>query len=187
MIEHYSIVIHPQDQVVELFRSLKNQLKKKVGSFASCHSAAHITILEFEGNEEQLKYTIEKLTRIARREVSFDTVFNKIVSSEQSKCIFALPDKNGKEHFRTLFSRIRKEIKGNGKKSNAHLSIGRELKAEQLKKSRKLFSDLKFDFYCDTIAIRKFNKNIKQFEIIKVLSLSGKHPVKRYQQLSFDF
>jgi 2'-5' RNA ligase len=185
MLKHYSIVIHPQNPIIELFKSFKNKLYKKIGTYGSCNSIAHITILEFEATEEELKFIIEKLERITLKEISFDAVFDKVIYSDLSKAIFVLPNKIGNEFFKKLLVKIRKQIKGDHNKSNAHLTIGRKLKPEQLKKSKDIFPDVKFDFHCNQIAIRRLNKDIGQFEVLKTFPFSGK--LDNTEQLSFGF
>lgn len=112
------------------------------------------------------------------------TVFS---SSESSKAIFILPNKIGDEIFKKLLTKIRKQIKEDGNKSNAHLTIGRKLKPEQLKKSEDIFHDIKFDFHCNKIALRRLNEDIRQFEIIQIFPFHGKSCKETTEQLFFEF
>lgn len=185
MLNHYSIVIHPQDSIIELFKSYKRKLYNKIGSYGSCNSIAHITIVEFDATDEELEYVIEKLIRITHKEICFDAVFDKVICSDKSKSIFVLPCKSGNEIFKELLRNIRQKITGYSNTSNAHLTIGRKLKPEQLEKSQDLFPDVEFNFFCNRIALRKLNKTIKQFEIIQIFPLSGKP--NNTQQLSLIF
>jgi 2'-5' RNA ligase len=160
-------------------------LYKKIGTYGSCNSIAHITILEFDATEQELKFIIEKLERITMREISFDAVFDKVIYSDSSKAIFILPNKSGNEFLKKLLAKIRKQIKSDYNKSNAHLTIGRKLKSEQLKKSKDIFPDVKFDFHCNQLALRILNKDIGQFEVLKIFPFSGKP--NNTEQLSFVF
>ena len=168
----YSIVIHPKDPIIKLFRSFKNKLYNKIGVYGSCDSVAHITISEFKATDQELKYIIEKLRIIAQNEECFDTIFDKVIYSDRSKSIIILPCEQGNENFKKLLRNVRQKIKGYNSKSNAHLTIGRKLTHDQLLKSMDLFSDVRFDFHCNQIALRKFNQNIRQFEIIQIFPLS---------------
>jgi len=185
MIKHYSIVIHPQNSIIELFKTLKSKLFVKIGTYGSYNSIAHITILEFDATEEELRFIIEKLERIALREISFDAVFDKVICSDLSKAIFILPNKSGNEFFKKLLVKVRKQIKGDKNKYNAHLTIGRKLKPEQVKKSKGIFQNVKFDFHCNQLALRILNKDIGQFEVLKTFPFSGKPD--NTEQLSFGF
>jgi len=185
VLNHYSIVIHPQDPIIELFNSLKSKLLTKIGTYGSCHSTAHITILEYEATEEESKFIIEKLEKITFTEIPFDALFDQVIYSDSSKAIFVLPDKSGNVFFKKLLAKIRKQIKGDSNKSGAHLTIGRKLNHEQLKKSKDIFNDIKFDFHCNQIAVRRLNKDIGQFEVVKIFPFSGKPD--NTEQLSFGF
>ncbi|WP_027380075.1 hypothetical protein [Chryseobacterium daeguense] len=185
MLKTYSIVIHPQDSIIELFKTFKSKLYDTIGTYGSCNSIAHITILEFEATDEELKYIIEKLIMITQKQVSFNTIFDKVICSDSSKSIIVLPCKSGNEIFKKLLRNVRQKINGYNNKSNAHLTIGRKLKPEQLIKSKDLFRDVKFDFHCNQIAVRRFSPSIGQFEIIQKFPFYGKPD--NIQQLSFGF
>ena len=170
MLNHYSIVIHPEDHIIELFKSYKDTLFSKIGKFGSRNSIAHITILEFSATEKELKTIIEKLIKIVRIENHFDAIFDKVV---YSKNLFVSPDKDGNEHFKKLLVNVRTSIKGEKNKSDAHLTIGRNLKPDQIQNSIELFSNVKFNFHCDQIALRRFNENIGQYEILQLFPFSS--------------
>lgn len=181
MLNRYSIIIHPEDSIIELFKSYKDTLFSKIGWFGSRNSIAHITILEFEAAEIELPDVIEKLVKIGQKESSFDAVFDKVI---YSKTIFVSPNAQGKESFKKLFKNIRQKLNGENDKSSAHLTIGRKLSPEQIENSKDLFSDVHFNFHCCQVALRKFNENIKQYEIIEIIPLSGEHPKEEIVQLS---
>lgn len=181
MLNRYSIIIHPEDSIIELFKSYKDTLFSKIGRFGSRNSAAHITILEFEATEKELPNIIEILLKIAQKESSFDVVFDKVI---YSKTIFISPDKDGNACFKTFLKNVRQKIKGSKNTSGAHLTIGRELKPEQVENSQDLFHNVNFSFHCCQIALRKFNENIGQYEILQLFPFSGEHPKEEVMQLS---
>lgn len=185
MLNHYSIVIHPQDSIIELFKTFKSKLFDTIGTYGSRNSIAHITILEFEATEQKAKFVIEKLIKITQKEICFDTLFDTVIYSDFSKAVFVLPDKKGNEHFKKLLKNVRQKIKGNKNKSNAHLTIGRKLSLEQIENSIGLFPDVKFDFHCNQVALRKFNDNKGQFEIVEIFPFLSKPNDSK--QLPFDF
>lgn len=180
----YSVVIHLPENIIHLFREFKNQLYKESGKYSSCNSVAHITVVEFEATDDQLNKIRLKLIKIANEEKSFDAVFDRVICSEKSLSAFALPDKNSKEDFKKLLKKIRTELKIKGR-NDAHISIGRKLSTDKIEISRRLFSNVYFDFHCNMIALRKFDNEIKQFEIVHIFPLSGHGNSEK--QLSLDF
>ncbi|MCX8524225.1 2'-5' RNA ligase family protein [Chryseobacterium formosus] len=187
MLNYYSIVIHPQDSIIELFKTYKGILFNKIGSFGSRNSIAHITILEFAATDEELKFVIEKLIKITQKETCFDALFDTVMCSSSSKAIFVLPDKAGNEHFKKLLKNIRQKIRGKKNTSNAHLTIGRRLSPKQLENSNELITNVNFHFHCNQIALRKFNDTTEQYDIIRIFPLLEKSNYNLEQQASFDF
>lgn len=187
MLHHYSIVIHPHENIIELFKSYKATLFNTIGDFGSRNSLAHITILEFVASEQGVKFIIEKLTKITQKETSFDSVFDTVICSDISKSIFVLPNKNGNEYFKKLLKNVRQKFNGNKNTSKAHLTIGRKLSHEQIEKSKNLFQNTTFDFHCNQLALRKLNLEIKQFEIMHIFPFNGKPNQGRFEQMTLDW
>jgi hypothetical protein len=52
------------------------------------------------------------------------------------------------------------------KSDNPHLSIARRLKPENLTKANRMFTSIDLDFVCDSVVLRQFDENIKQFFVI---------------------
>ncbi|MCD9856014.1 hypothetical protein LUD75_14905 [Epilithonimonas sp. JDS] len=111
-----------------------------------------------------------KCIRIAREQKIFAAEFDKVICSGQNS--FFLPDDKSKVDFERLIKKIRLEVEGHVK-SNAHISIGRRLSAQQIEISRKIFSDETLKFDCNRIALRKLNDKIKQFEIVEIFPFLG--------------
>lgn len=173
MLEKYSIVIHPSDAIIELFKGFKKELRSKTGRFGSVKSLAHITIVEFETTEKEFKKISKRIKILANTEVGFIAIFDTVISSYQSACTFVLPQEKSKVNFNELFRRVRIAvgIQNLKKSAPAHISIGRELSVKQLQISKQLFSKVRFDFHCNQIAMRKHNGN--QYDIIELLAFSG--------------
>ena len=182
MLHRYSIIIHPNENIIELFKSYKEILFDTIGDFGSRNSLPHITILEFDATENELKSVIGKLVKITESEVSFRSVFNQVV---YSTTVLVLPNRN--EHFKKLLDKVRNRIKGEKNKSNAHLTIGRNLKPEQIEKSQNLFPSINFEFECNQLALRKLNPEIKQFEIMHIFPFNGKPNQGRFEQMTLDW
>lgn len=184
ILHRYSIVIHPDHPIIKRFKSYKDTLFHKVGMYGSRDSKAHITILEFKATERESRSIVEKIIKIAQSECSFYAVFNKVIYSQT---LFVSPDKVGNEHFKRLLERVRARIKGINNRSEAHLTIGRELKPHQIENSIGLFPDVNFNFHCKQFALRKLDRSAGEFEIIQTFPFLGETPAKKGEQLSFDF
>lgn len=168
---YYSLVILPPINVIANVKELKLRLYTESGKgYSSRKSDAHITIQEFYATENQLKKIILKLIKIAREEKSFAALFDEVFCYEQTA--FFSPNVNSKNNLEKFIIKLRLEVKG-PIKSNAHISIGRELSSEQLEISKNIFSNEKLDFLCDRIALRKYNDKIKQFEVVHIFPFLG--------------
>lgn len=181
MLNRYSVVIHPNVSIINRFKLYKNTLFSKIGNYGSRDSMAHITILEFDATEKELENIIKKLYKIVQEEISFDAIFNQVIYSQT---ILVLPDNDGNEYFKKLLETVRARIKGIQNNSIAHLTIGRNLKPEQVANLQNLFHDANFNFHCNQLALRKFNDNIKQYEIVQIFPFSGNDSKKEIMQLS---
>lgn len=60
----YSIAIIPPEPVIELIKSMKEQLAKEIGSFHGKNSVGHITICEFKANEATLEIVKNRLIKL---------------------------------------------------------------------------------------------------------------------------
>lgn len=168
----YSIVIHPSLEVRTILKKLKDILADKVGWYSSRNSEGHITIIEFEAFDSELKAAIDYVKSFCYSEKHFNVSFNKIVSSYSSKCVVVLPDKASGKGLNGLLQRFRKGFKGVNIifGSSAHMSIGRKLKYEQIDLVENIFPEIDLNFKCDKIAVRKFSgeqyKVIYEFEFL---------------------
>ena len=183
-VQPYSIVILPSEEIIKFIGNLKLSLyTESEQDYGSRNSMAHITVREFEATDHQLRRTILKLCKIAREQEIFKTKFDQVICSDQSRSAFASPDIDSHQYFKKLMKKIRTEIAGKAN-SDAHISIGRQLSTEQLEISREIFSNVKLDFQCTRIALRKFNHKMKQFEIVKIFPFLNEPDSE--QQLTLD-
>ena len=65
----------------------------------------------------------------------------------------------------------------------AHISIGRKLHPEDIEIAQDLFEEVSLNFLCEKIAIRKFNDEKGQYEVIYEFCFLGNPP--KQGQLSF--
>ncbi len=172
--QKYSIAFIPDHLTISLIKSYKDFLASKIGSYKSKNSMAHITIKEFFATDKELEFTINQLKRCCQ---SFDSVqvqclnFN---SYETNKTIFIEPDLNSKQNLIPLMKKIQKNttLKSNHFSSDPHISIGRGIiKFEEA--LAVLNFPLNIHFEINSVYIRKFNPNIKQYEIYKTIPFLG--------------
>ena len=58
------------------------------------------------------------------------------------------------------------QIQDMKKSDNPHLSIARRLSPENLIKANQLFTEIDLNFVCDSVVLRQFDENVKQFFVI---------------------
>jgi hypothetical protein len=63
------------------------------------------------------------------------------------------------------------------KSSDPHMSIARRLTPEKLVVANSLFPSITLNFLCDHVVIRKFNTEIKQFEVTDAFQFNGNTPL----------
>ena len=67
----------------------------------------------------------------------------------------------------------------NHKSSEPHISIGRQLSAEQLKEAYNMFQEINLNFTCEGITIRVFNPERKQYDVLETIPFKGEiSPIK---------
>jgi len=185
----YSIIFHPLAQTIEDVMNFKNHLTSEAGDYPSQNSLAHITIAGFEATENQLTGVKEYLKKFVENVVPFATLFNQLSCSAFSKCAVFLPSFEFTDRINNITKNVRNIIPVTkmSKISPPHVSIGRDLSEEQLTIALQLFADKNFKFDCCQLALRKFDPNTGQYEIIQTFPFLGETPAKKGEQLSFDF
>ena len=171
----YSIVIQPSDSVITEVKQMKELLASKIGWYNSKNSLAHITVNEFERDERELETLISKLTEITKyfkeqevQFIHFDTFPNG--------AFFLAPDEDSKSYLKKIMASVHQKFPYPVKiKSNEpHISVGRRIQPEKMGIAKNLFSENQnINFTCDTIALRVFNEERKQFDIIATFSFLG--------------
>lgn len=171
----YSIVIQPSDSVIAEVKQMKELLAKQIGWYNSKNSLAHITINEFEREEKELEKIKAKLSEITRyfkpEKVQF-TYFDTFPNG----AFFLKPNENSRQYLKEVMSLVhQKFIYPTKIKSNEpHISIGRRIQPENIEIAKNLFSENpNINFICNTIALRVFNEERKQFDIISTFPFLG--------------
>lgn len=168
MQNRYSLVISPPENIIALVKTMKESLAKEIGWYNSKNSLAHITINEFMATENEIESIKQQLFHIcdslAPKSVSlnsFDTFPNG--------AFFIAADEDSKKELQKIMKHVNQSFRTKTifKNNEPHLSIARRLNPEKIAAAYRLFSEeIQLNFVCDSIALRLFNPNIKQFEII---------------------
>jgi len=172
----YSIAICPPSVVVDHVRVMKNLLKEQIKWFASCRSEAHITINTLEATDEELQRWKNYLVIFCKNESPFEIHLTRFDFNSTGAFIMR-PDEASGNHLLEMMKKFHesKPLHAVSESTDAHLSIARRLKPEQLQTVKTLYEnqhpDLKFS--CDNIAIRKFNPQIRQYEIESRCGFAG--------------
>lgn len=171
----YSVVIHPSDAFIDEVKQMKALLASKIGWYNSKNSLAHLTLNEFERDESELKTIITKLTKIATylnpQEVCFDSF-----ATFPNGAFFLAPDAHSLVYLKKLLAAFHQKFPYpiQFKSSEPHISIGRRISPEKIAVAKALFAqNPPIRFTCNTIALRVFNTERKQFDICATFPLLG--------------
>ena len=166
--EKYSIVFQPSNDLILFVAEMKNKLRDKIQWYQSVNSKAHITICEFLADENELvlaKFYIFKFCKGTRKSVVAFTHLDHFPHT-----LYIAPDKNASQFMKSTMRRFNKSfpIPKDKVSDNPHLTIGRGLSESKIEAAYGLFGNdaVGFNFNCSGIFLRKFNAEIKQFDII---------------------
>lgn len=164
----YSLVIHPPEDILLLVKSMKEELFNEIDWFNSVNSVGHITICEFKATQKGLENIKKQIAKICDTLPPVKVHLNEFGSFPKNGAFFIAPDNDSKKNLKPIMKRFHKSLLiPNMKKSdNPHLSIARRLEPENLAVANRMFSEIDLHFLCDSVVLREFDKNIKQFFVI---------------------
>ena len=174
MAPRYSVIIHPPESVINEVRILKQKLQDRIGWYPSCNSLAHITFNLFSGHETTLAHWEEYVASFVKPLHAFTACFNR-TGSFNNGAFFLAPRKVTHETLTFIMKNFLRPASSHlyGKSVNPHISIGRQLKPEQLILARELIKEIHLEFTCDNLTIRKFNAERGQYDIYKHFPWGG--------------
>lgn len=175
MLNTYSVVIHPSKNVIDEVKVMKELLASKIGWFNSKNSLAHITINEFEAPTSELANIKKHLQNITQYLKAEEVLFNKL-DTFPNGAFFLGAEENSKLYLKETMQNIHQSFtyKTAIKSTEPHISIGRKITPENIKIAYTLFTTPSLFFLCDRIALRVFNTNRKQFDIVEEFIFEGK-------------
>lgn len=162
----YSLVIHPPEAILDLVKSMKEQLASKVGWFHSKNSVGHITICEFRATDVAIEMIKNKISKLCETLTPVEVYLNEL-GSFPNGAFFIAPDNDSKNNLKHIMKQFHKllRIPNMIKSDNPHLSIARKLTSKNLAQANHLFTSINLNFVCDSVVLRQFDENIKQFFI----------------------
>ncbi|MFV7235662.1 MULTISPECIES: 2'-5' RNA ligase family protein [Flavobacterium] len=174
MEKDYSVAIYPSEAIISLVKSMKEQLAKEVGWFHSKNSVGHITICEFKATDTEIEIIKNQLDRLCDTLQPVEVTLNGF-GSYPNGAFFISPNAVSKNSLKPIMKRIQESLRVRNMKKNddPHLSIARRLTPENLERAKALFTTIDVDFLCDSIVLRKFDENIKQFVVIDTFKFNN--------------
>lgn len=169
----------PDAQTIELLKEIKLNLNAQIGWFNSKNSLAHFTIFEFlEEDQNEVKFC-NQLQRIASEIEPFDMICNEVDSftNRDTYAFYIKPNEISFVYMQNLMKQILKDVtlvKKDHLTTTPHLTIGRNLTKSQLKIAQKMIQDIDLSFAINNLTLRKFNQQLKQYEVYKDFPLLGK-------------
>lgn len=170
----YSLILQPSPEVVAEVTLLKNQLAVAIGWYNSKNALAHITINEFETASVELEKIKKHITSIADFLKAKEVHFNRF-DTFPNGAFFLAPDDNSKVHLKQTMQEVHQAFayKIALKSTEPHISIGRKISPENILVAKNLFDTPNLFFLCDRLALRVFNSERKQFDIVEEFVFQG--------------
>ena len=182
----YSVVFHPSETVIEAVKDLKEQLSTKIGWFPSKNSLAHITICEFDYEDETYENIKSRIANYCLYQNPFKVTFNDF-ENYTNVAFFIAPNTESKNKMSDIMKEILKQIQFpvSHKSTEPHISIGRQLTESQLKIAYSLFDSVDLNFICEGITIRIFNPDRKQYDVLETIPFLSEMETEKKQLTLF--
>lgn len=167
MIDKYSIVFQPNENLVELVRAMKLELAEEIGWYNSKNSLAHISIVEFKAQASEVPRIHNQITRCAKRFKPV-TIYFQSLNTYPNGALYLEVDTPAKVTLKEYSHQLINEFQINllEKSIDPHLSIARKLDQEKIQKAIELFNTPNITSEISSLALRKLNPIKKQYDII---------------------
>jgi 2'-5' RNA ligase len=182
----YSLVIHPPEAILALVKSMKEELASKVGWFHSKNSVGHITICEFRATDAAIETIKNQISKLCDTLTPVEVYLNEL-GSFPNGAFFIAPDNDSKNNLKHIMKQFHKSLRIQNmlKSDNPHLSIARKLSPENLVQANHLFTSIDLNFVCDSVVLRQFDENIKQFFVTDAFEFKDNPQPKSIQGTLF--
>lgn len=158
MTNRYAVIIQAPVNVVAEVQALKHQLQQAIGSLSSANTPAHITFNMFSGGLLTLQRWEEYIVAFAQQLVQSALSFEEVIGFSNGALVI-LPN----QETRTLLTNCiqsfykHRPVPGYGKSKVPHISIVRQLNAEQMQVAKTLIAKVPLQFAFDNLSIRRFD------------------------------
>lgn len=168
---HYTVVIIPSEPVIAAVKAIKLRLLEAIGWYPSVHSLAHITFNLFSGGELTLLNWKRYVEQFATQSLPFTCCLDR-TGHFNNGAFFLAPNETSKPELVAMMKAFHQSAPkgGFGKSVNPHVSIGRKLSTDQLQIAKELTGEVNLQFYCDNLAIRKFDPQQGQYILLEQMN-----------------
>ena len=155
-LSEYTLDLVPEGEVSDFVKQQKEKLKKAVDWYSSANSDPHISVCYFSLESSGIEAL--DFRSYFNQIKSFHVVLNNTGTFPGT--FYLAPDFESSEKIRNLFSELAGKypsLKLKNSSAHPHMTIGKKLKPQQIKKAEEIFSGMPIDisFRCDNIALRK--------------------------------
>jgi 2'-5' RNA ligase len=170
VVHKYNIAICPPVEVVAEVKRLKLLLKERIGWYSSSNAEAHVTFDVFECDDWLIKNWYTLLHQFSGIQESQTVQFNFISAFQSSHTVFIAPSEESELYIKQLFAGYRQVVgdKGQLTEISPHITIGKGLRQQQFEQAVELLKtqQVSLSFVCDNIALRRFDEQRKQYEVL---------------------
>jgi 2'-5' RNA ligase len=181
----YSIVIRPTANIINKVKEMKNMLRQAIGGFFnSVNSEAHITLFEFHAYETDYPMLLEEFKKVVEGLHPLSIEFEGFSHFPTNGAFFIQPTRESSIDIVERSTAFKKECNSKLLKKftegwmelygKPHMSIGRKLQPEWISIAYSIFDNFEAKFQCESLTIRRFNENRRQFDVIEELPMLGK-------------
>ena len=160
----FLLAVMPSQEISNCVKEWKQLLGKEIGRFGSDNSLAHITIMGFNADSNQLSNWINKISIFCSNQPYQNIGFDGFAQFG-SYAYYVKPDNSSEKYLNNLIRNIHNDFGFKIKRVKSHMTIARKLDVIKIEKASKLFENHKtdFKFLCDGFTLRKFNETNKQY------------------------
>ncbi|SFU54198.1 2'-5' RNA ligase [Pustulibacterium marinum] len=170
--QQYSIAFIPNDTIIAYVKALKLQLGETIGWFSSKNAMAHITIGEMQVSHEALQHIHTIIEHISNDIRPFEIILEHLQTFENSGTLYLSIDAVAKDKLEEIMQIFHQRFTLQGSDKNPHMTIGRKLTPEQLAKGMDILHVSPKTFLLDSVSLRKFDPEVKQYEVIHTYSFT---------------
>ncbi|HLN95528.1 MAG TPA: 2'-5' RNA ligase family protein [Flavobacterium sp.] len=179
----YSVAFYPSEECQQAIREMQETLKEAIGWYPGAGADGQLTVNVFTADATQLENIMSYLEAFARKTKPEPVSVRS--GGTHAQTLFLTPDDASATRLKEMMALLNKSFPVRAHKTyDPHISIARQLTADRLSQAKRLLSsEVKMDFECDRITLRKFDPYRQQYRRVKDFVFSSSPNGAR--QLSF--